>query len=41
MLFLEQKFSMNIMYKYVEFNSDISLGYIIFCLKHVCIIKYK
>ena len=33
--------SMNLMYKYVELNSDIYLGYIIFCLKHVYMIKHN
>ena len=28
------------MYKYVDLNSDIYLGYIIFCLYHLYIIKH-
>ena len=32
--------SMNLVYKYVALNSDIYLGYIIFCLKHIYIIKH-
>ena len=30
---------MHLMYKYVEFISDIYLGYIIFCLYHIYNIK--
>ena len=33
-------FSINFMYKYVELNSGIYLGYTIFCFKHFYIIKH-
>ena len=31
---------MNLMFYYVDLNSAISLGYIIFCLYHLYIIKH-
>ena len=39
MVLLKQTFSIIIMYKYVELNTDIYLGYIILCLKHLYTIK--
>ena len=31
---------MNLMYKYVDLNSDIYLGYLILCLHHLYMIKH-
>ena len=38
---LKQMLLTNFMYKYVEFNTDICLGYFIFCLKRLYISKHN
>ena len=40
-LIIKYMFLLNLMYKYVDLNSDNYLGYIIFRLYHLYIVKHK